>query len=199
MNKAIDHNLSTLPQAISYINEHLTSINGNIANLQQNVGSLNNNLRPIATQECEKVVSTLNYNETFDKMLSVTENTIATSSTSIAHVDSIIVWYLGFVTLILALATIGMQIYFNKSKIEKIQEATADILKQISENAEMRSNLIQEILKDKEFQDRFSNLIKEHTNQQENKNQFYKNTFLTDEELAQREKIREFFKNRMKK
>ncbi len=64
--------------------------------------------------------------------------------------------------LIIAVATIGLTIYYNRDKKRLIEETTRNILDKIADNEQIRNDFINKVLENKNFKQEFEKMVDKH-------------------------------------
>lgn len=87
---------------------------------------------------------------------------ISLASSYISFANTLIVVVVFIATILIALVTIGLTIYYNRDKKKLIKEATQDILDKIADNEQMRNDFISKILENKNFKQEFEAMVDIH-------------------------------------
>ena len=89
---------------------------------------------------------------------------LVTANNTIEYSSNVVTYGLGAIAIIMTVLTISIQIYLARDKKKQIKNAIENILKDIGNNEDLRTQFIQEITKNEAFQRQFNALIDDSIN-----------------------------------
>lgn len=98
-------------------------------------------------------------NISISDILALTNNTIATASNTIAHSDMILTIYLGIITALTVIVTVIIQLYLAKDRKKQIESIKQQFVIDLSNNDTIRDEVIDKILSNPKFKEKFNSLI----------------------------------------
>jgi hypothetical protein len=98
-------------------------------------------------------------NVSMSDILSIINNTVATANNVISNSDLILAIYLGFITILTVILTVVIQMYLAKDRKKHTEEIKQQFVIDLSNNDDIKEELIKLILSNPEFREKFNALI----------------------------------------
>ena len=98
-------------------------------------------------------------NISISDILTLTNNTIATANSSIAHSDMVLTIYLGVITALTVMVTFFVQLYLARDRKKHAEEIRQQFIIDLSNNETVRDELIHKLLSNSQFKEKFNSLI----------------------------------------
>ena len=84
---------------------------------------------------------------------------LTTANNTLSAINTMVTTYLFIISIIVAVLTLGIQYFLSKDRKKNYENAVKKVIKDLAEDEGLRKELIQIILQDPSFQERFNALV----------------------------------------
>jgi len=84
---------------------------------------------------------------------------LTTANNTLSAINTMVTTYLFILSIIVAVLTLGIQYFLSKDRKKNYENAVKKVIKDLAEDEGLRKELIQIILQDPSFQERFNALV----------------------------------------